>query len=151
MYLESISDGRRLVTARSSSKPRWYTTAPGGVSGGDVANGGLGRRHYRTPRCVRRPCARRVCEGNIGQALRCRRSRQRLVIISLADTVIAADMAEAGLHLMALPQEFIDAVRDVPRRRHRPTNPLDLGVIFDFELYADIVARCLQVLAPRYC
>ncbi len=90
----------------------------------------------------------------IGQALALPPVRGNdLVIISRSGghAVIAADMAERlGFRLMTLPKDFVDAVRAMFRADViAPTNPLDLGVIFDFNLYAEIVARCLEVLSPH--
>jgi acetyltransferase len=75
-----------------------------------------------------------------------------LVIISRSGghAVIAADVAEQhGFHLAPLSDGFAQAVRafngaDVIA----PTNPVDLGTIFDFDLYARIVEECLQTLSP---
>jgi acetyltransferase len=90
----------------------------------------------------------------IGQALALPPVTGRdLVIISRSGghAVIAADLAERlGFNLMELPQDFVDGVRAMFRADVIAlTNPLDLGVIFDFNLYADIVARCLEVLSPN--
>jgi acyl-CoA synthetase (NDP forming) len=51
--------------------------------------------------------------------------------------------------LAALPDEFIERVRALfPADVIALTNPIDLGVIFDFELYARIVEECLHMLSP---
>jgi acetyltransferase len=75
-----------------------------------------------------------------------------LVIISRSGghAVVAADLAERhGFRLPELPDGF----RDTVQGRFRAdvialTNPLDLGVIFDFEIYAQIVEGTLRALSP---
>jgi acetyltransferase len=64
--------------------------------------------------------------------------------------VIAADAAERyGFQLAALPDEFTERVRALfPADVIAVTNPIDLGVIFDFDMYAGIVEECLKILSP---
>jgi acetyltransferase len=64
--------------------------------------------------------------------------------------VIAADTAERyGFRLTPLPGEFTERVRAFfPADVIALTNPIDLGVIFDFDLYARIVEECLHMLSP---
>jgi len=73
-----------------------------------------------------------------------------LVIISRSGghAVVAADAAErCGFRLPPLPDDFAQRVRDLFRADViAPTNPLDLGAIFDFDLYARIVEECLRSL-----
>jgi acyl-CoA synthetase (NDP forming) len=75
-----------------------------------------------------------------------------LLIISRSGghAVSAADTAERhGFHLPPLPDTFIAAVRTLfSADVIAPTNPLDLGVIYDFQLYAQIVEQSLQALSP---
>ena len=75
-----------------------------------------------------------------------------LIIISRSGghAVIAADAAErSGFRLAPLPGEFVERVRALfPADVIALTNPIDLGVIFDFDLYARIVEDCLRVLSP---
>jgi acetate---CoA ligase (ADP-forming) len=162
MYLESISNGRRLVElARSSPKPVVVQKSNRGQAARSVA-----RSHTAAL-----ADDDRIVDGALRQAgiLRAESFREAvaigqalalppvmgsdLVIISRSGghAVIAADLAEKlGFHLIALPEQFVDAVRAMFRADVIAlTNPLDLGVIFDFDLYAEIVARCLQVLAPH--
>jgi acetyltransferase len=61
--------------------------------------------------------------------------------------VVAADGAEAaGLRLCQFPQRFLSRVQGLFRAKViRPTNPLDLGDLFDFDLYAWITEECLRM------
>jgi acetyltransferase len=71
-----------------------------------------------------------------------------LVILSRSGghAVVAADCAlQNGFELASLPEAFVQEVE----RHFRAdvihlSNPLDLGAIFDFDLYADIIERCLE-------
>ncbi|MCS7283848.1 MAG: acetate--CoA ligase family protein, partial [Anaerolineae bacterium] len=75
-----------------------------------------------------------------------------IVVISRSGghAVVAADFVEKyGFRLAPLPESFVGAVRSFFRADViAPTNPLDLGVIFDFGLYARIVEQTLQMLRP---
>ena len=64
--------------------------------------------------------------------------------------VSAADTAERHrFQLPPLPDAFIAGVRSLfSADVIAPTNPLDLGVIYDFQLYAQIVEQSLQALSP---
>jgi acetyltransferase len=64
--------------------------------------------------------------------------------------VVAADAAERyGFRLNPLPVSFTSKVRELfSADVIAPANPLDLGTIFDFDLYARIVEGCLQALSP---
>jgi acetyltransferase len=54
-----------------------------------------------------------------------------------------------GFHLAPIPDDFLADVRSLFRADVIAlTNPLDLGVLFDFDLYARIVEECLQALDP---
>jgi acetyltransferase len=65
--------------------------------------------------------------------------------------VVAADLLDAhGFHLMSIPEEFLADVQSLSRADVIAlTNPLDLGSIFDFDLYGRIVERCLRGLDPH--
>jgi acyl-CoA synthetase (NDP forming) len=75
-----------------------------------------------------------------------------LVIISRSGghAVAAADAAARhGFNLLPLPQHFIEKVHSFLRADVISlTNPVDLGLIFDFDIYAQIVEYCLQALSP---
>ncbi len=75
-----------------------------------------------------------------------------LLIVSRSGghAVVAADVAEAhGFRLMPIPADFATQVRRMFRADViTPTNPLDLGAIFDFNLYGRIVETSLDVVQP---
>jgi acetyltransferase len=75
-----------------------------------------------------------------------------LVVVSRSGghAVVAADaVATEGFHLMSVPGDFLSDVRSLfPADVIALTNPLDLGVVFDFDLYSHIVDECLQTLDP---
>ena len=161
LYLESIRDGRQLMDlARSSAKPiiihksnksqasqtiaLSHTAALAAddriVSAALRQAGMLRTESFEDTVSVARGLALPPVRGN------------DLVIISRSGghAVIAADVAEQhGFRLAPLSDEFARAVRafngaDVIA----PTNPVDLGAIFDFDLYARIVEECLRTLSP---
>ncbi len=65
--------------------------------------------------------------------------------------VVAADLADAeGFRLMDLPDDFLSEVRRLFRADViAPTNPLDLGTVFDFDLYGRIVEKSFRTLDPH--
>jgi len=71
-----------------------------------------------------------------------------LVIISRSGgiAIVAADLAEEnGFKLVPFPEIFLKKVREVFRANViNPTNPLDLGDLFDFELYIKILEYTIQ-------
>ena len=161
LYLESLSDGRRLLElARSSPKPIIVHKANRGWASQRIASshtaaladddrivdaafrqaGILRAEGFRDAVAMAQALSLPPVQGN------------RLVIISRSGghAVIAADAAEAyGFHLPPLPDDFAQRVRRLFRADVIAlTNPIDLGVIFDFDLYARIVEECLRSLAP---
>ncbi len=76
-----------------------------------------------------------------------------LLIVSRSGghAVVAADVADAkGFRLLPIPNHFLEGVRRLFRADViTPTNPLDLGTIFDFDLYSRIVERSLRTLDPH--
>ncbi len=71
-----------------------------------------------------------------------------LVVISRSGgiAIIAADLAEEhGFQLVPFPETFLKKVREVFRAKViNPTNPLDLGDLFDFDLYTKILEYTIQ-------
>lgn len=71
-----------------------------------------------------------------------------LVIISRSGgmAIIAADLAEAHrFNLVPFPEIFLKKVREVFRAKViNPTNPLDLGDLFDFDLYTKILEYTIK-------
>ena len=72
-----------------------------------------------------------------------------LVIVSRSGgiAIVAADSAEIhGFRLFPLTQTFQERVHDFFRAKViRPTNPLDLGDLFDFDLYVKILEEALKI------
>jgi acyl-CoA synthetase (NDP forming) len=161
LYLESIDDGRRLIElAASSPKPIIVHKANTAQSSAEIA-------FSHTAALANDD---RIVEASLRQA---RLSRARsfddavalaqgfalppvrgnnLVIVSRSGghAVVAADAAEAnGFHLIPIPDDFLSSVRSLFRADViAPTNPLDLGAIFDFGVYARVVEKCLYDLDP---
>jgi acyl-CoA synthetase (NDP forming) len=61
--------------------------------------------------------------------------------------VVAADMAAAfGFELYPFPRNFREKVQGFFRAKViEPTNPLDLGDLFDFRIYVNILEECLKI------
>jgi len=161
LYLESIGDGRKLMDlARSSAKPIIVHKVNRGQASRRVAlshtaaladddrivSAAFRQVGIFRPEDFRESVA--IAQGLTLPPVR----GNRLVVISRSGghAVIAADAAErCGFQLAALPDEFIERVRALfPADVIALTNPIDLGVIFDFELYARIVEECLHMLSP---
>lgn len=161
VYLESISDGRRLFDlARASAKPIIVHKANRGEASRSVAfshtaaladDDRVVSAAFRQAGILRADGFRDAVAMAQGLVLPAARGRDLMVISrSGGHAVVAADLAERyGFRLGPLPPEFADAVRAMfAADVIAPTNPLDLGTIFDFDLYAQIVERCLESLAP---
>ena len=161
LYLESIGDGRKLMDlARSSMKPIIVHKVNRGQASRRVAlshtaaladddrivSAAFRQVGIFRPEDFRESVA--IAQGLTLPPVR----GNRLVVISRSGghAVIAADAAERyGFQLVALPDEFIERVRALcPADVIALTNPIDLGVIFGFELYARIVEECLHMLSP---
>lgn len=161
MYLESISNGRELMDlARSSKKPIIIHKANRGQASQSVAlshtaaladddrivsaalrqAGIIRSENFRDSIAIAQGLALPPVKGN------------NLVVISRSGghAVIAADAAERyGFQLSPLPDQFVGRVRSLfSADVIALTNPLDLGTIFDFNLYAQIVEQCLHTLSP---
>jgi acetyltransferase len=161
LYLESISDGRRLLAlARSAQKPIIIHKANRGQASQSIAfshtaalasDDRIVDAAFRQAGILRAESFEETVAMAQGLALPPVQGDD-LVIISRSGghAVIAADAAEQyGFRLAELPQRFIEKVRALFRADViKLTNPLDLGTIFDFDLYAHIVEECLQMLAP---
>jgi acetyltransferase len=161
LYLESIIDGRKLLRlARSSTKPIVIHKANRSQASEHVAfshtaalanddkivssafhQAGIFRSEdFRDSVAIVQGLALPRVRGN------------NLVIISRSGghAVIAADAAERyGFRLMPLPSEFTERVKGLFRTDVITlSNPIDLGLVFDFDLYARIVEECLRILSP---
>jgi acetyltransferase len=161
LYLESISDGRELMRlARSSTKPIIVQKANRGEASQHVAlshtaaladDDRIVTAAFRQVGIFRSEDFRESIAIAQGLSLPPVRGNN-LVIISRSGghAVIAADEAERhGFRLAPLPSEFLERVHALFRADVISiTNPIDLGVLFDFELYAHIVEECLRMLSP---
>jgi acetyltransferase len=161
LYLESISDGRELLRlARSSTKPIIIHKANRSQASEHVAfshtaaladDDRIVSAAFRQVGIFRSEDFRESVAIAQGLSLPPVRGNN-LVIISRSGghAVIAADAAERyGFRLMPLPSEFLERARSLLRTDVITlANPIDLGVIFDFDLYAWIVEECLRILSP---
>jgi len=161
LYLESISQGRRLLELTASSpKPiivqksnRSRASAQIAFShtaalANDDAIVDAALRQAGTARAFSFDEAVALAQGFTLPPV----TGQDLLIISRSGghAVVAADEAEIqGFRLMSIDQTFADTVRGMFRADViAPTNPLDLGAIFDFDLYSHIVEESLRALNP---
>ncbi len=156
LYLESIDDGRLMELALRSEKPILLHKA-----GRSTASSEILKTHTAAlandDRVVSAACAQsgmiRVptirAAVNYAKALMLPPIKgNRLAVVSRSGghAVIAADAAErAGFRLIRFSQGFLEEVRKLFRAKVvRPTNPLDLGDLFDFDAYAWIVEEVLR-------
>ncbi|HXZ98662.1 MAG TPA: acetate--CoA ligase family protein, partial [Candidatus Acidoferrum sp.] len=161
LYLESINDGRELLRlAASSTKPIIVHKANRSQASERVAfshtaaladDDRIVSAAFRQAGIFRSENFRESVAIAQGLSLPPVRGNN-LVIISRSGghAVIAADAAERyGFRLAPLPSEFLERVHAFFRADVIAiTNPIDLGVIFDFDLYAKIVEECLRMLSP---
>ena len=160
-YLESIGDGRKLMDlARSSKKPIIVHKVNRGEASHRIAlshTAALADDDQIVSAAFRQVGIFRADDFResvaIAQGLTLPPVRgKNLVVISRSGghAVIAADAAERyGFQLATLPDEFSERVRALfPTDVIAVTNPIDLGVIFDFDMYAGIVEECLKMLSP---
>ena len=161
LYLESITEGRRLIElAATSSKPIIVHKANTAL-----ASAGIAFSHTAALANDDRIVDAAIRQANVvraesfddavmlaqGFALPPVRGNG-LVVASRSGghAVIAADAVEAnGFRLVPIPDDFLADVQSLGRADVIAlTNPLDLGVIFDFDLYGRIVEKCLRALDP---
>jgi acyl-CoA synthetase (NDP forming) len=161
LYLESIEEGRRLMElAASSSKPIIVHKANTARASAEIAfshTAALANddrivdaalRQARVARAASFDDAVALAQGFALPPVR----GNDLVVASRSGghAVVAADALEANrFHLAPMPDDFLAEVRSLFRADVIAlTNPLDLGVIFDFDLYGRIVEECLCTLSP---
>lgn len=161
LYLESVDDGQGLMNlARRSEKPIIVHKANRGSASQSIARShtaalanddrivGAAFRQAGILRADTFGDAVAIAQGLTLPPVR----GNDIVVISRSGghAVIAADFVEEyGFRLAPLPETFVSAVRSFFRADViAPTNPLDLGVIFDFDLYARIVEQVLQMIRP---
>jgi acetate---CoA ligase (ADP-forming) len=158
LYLESLERGRELMElARSTTKPIIL----------HKANIGEGSRQIARLHTAALANDDKIVDAALKQAdiVRAKDFRSfantvrilslppmkgsSLVIISRSGgiAIVAADSAEIhGFRLFPLPQTFQDRVHDLFRAKViRPTNPIDLGDLFDFGLYVNILEEVLKI------
>jgi acyl-CoA synthetase (NDP forming) len=158
MYLESIRDGRRLMDiARKSSKPVVIFKANIGELGKNIAQSHTAslasddkivEAAFHQAGIIRVNSATTV--GNNLKILGLPPMRgKNLAIISRSGghAVIAADATElAGFNLGHFPESFLREIEQHFRASViRLTNPLDLGDLFDLDVYAQIFEQTLQL------
>jgi acetyltransferase len=158
LYLESLQKGRDLMAiARSTSKPIIL----------HKANIGEGSHHIAKLHTAALANDDRVIDAALRQAdiVRTRDFRSfasmvkilslppmkgnDLVVLSRSGgiAIVAADSAERyGFNLYPLPEEFTGRIHSYFRAKViQPTNPLDLGDLFDFDLYTKILDQVLRI------
>jgi acyl-CoA synthetase (NDP forming) len=158
LYLESLERGKALMEiARSTSKPIIL----------HKANTGEGSRHIAKLHTAALANDDRVVEAALRQAdiIRTKDFRsfvnavkilslppikgKRLVIISRSGGigVVAADSAERhGFRLLPPDPKLQDRFHSFFRAKViQPTNPLDLGDLFNFDLYINILEQVLKI------
>jgi acetyltransferase len=157
-YLESMRNGRRLMEiARRSKKPILAFKANIGSLSNNIAmshtasltsNDKVVDAAFKQAGLIRIHDATTL--GNNLKILELPPMRGRnLAIISRSGghAVIAADACElSGFNLASFPESFL---REIERHFRasviRLTNPLDLGDLFDLDLYAQILEQTLQL------
>ena len=158
LHLESIEDGRRLMElAYSSPKPILLHKTNIGQASAHIAQshtaalanddrivsaaarqaGIIRARNFRTTVNYAKGLSLPPVKGNTLIAIA--RSGGR--------AVVAADMAAAfGFDLYPFPHDFREKVKGLFRAQViEPTNPLDLGDLFDFGIYMNILEECLKI------
>lgn len=159
LYLEGIQDGRRLMEiARRSDKPIVAFKANIGQISKSIASSHTASlsSNDRVVEAAFRQCGIiRVHDattlGNDLKILRLPLMRgDNLAVISRSGghAVIAADACEmSGFKLAPFPQEFLKEIeRHFRASVIKLTNPLDLGDLFDLEIYLKIIDRTLAQL-----
>ncbi|MBN2549396.1 MAG: acetate--CoA ligase family protein [Anaerolineales bacterium] len=158
MYLESIGDGRRMMEiARRSPKPILVFKSNIGKLGSSIAlshTASLASDDKVVDAAFHQAGILRVHDatalGNNMKILRLPPMRgRRLGVVSRSGghAVMAADACElSGFDLAPFPDSFL---REIERHFRasviRLTNPLDLGDLFDLEMFASIVEGALQI------
>ncbi len=158
VYLESIRDGRRLMEmARRSTKPILIFKANIGKLGQNIAlshTASLTSDDKVVEAAFQQAGIIRVRDAtSLGNNLKIlalppmRGKKLGVISRSGGHAVIAADACElAGFELAHFPDSFLQEIEKHFRASViRLTNPLDLGDLFDLNVYAEIVERTLQL------
>jgi acyl-CoA synthetase (NDP forming) len=162
LYLEGFSDGRRLLElARASPKPILLLKAGRGRASQRILHShaaALASDDRVVSAAARQAGILRVDDFrqmvNLTKALVLPPARGNDLLIfsrSGATAVMAADAAEAhGFRLIDAPPSFLEKIR----RHNRadviaPTNPVDLGAMFDREAWVNLLAEGIAALRPH--
>jgi acetate---CoA ligase (ADP-forming) len=158
LYLESIGDGRRLMEiSRRSSKPILAFKSNIGKLGQNIAashTASLSSDDKVVEAAFNQAGIIRIRDAtSLGNNLKILElpamQGKNLAIISRSGghAVIASDACElSGFHLADFPEVFLREIEKHFRASViRLTNPLDLGDLFDLDLYAHIVEQTLQL------
>src|SRR5512136_1129021 len=158
LYLESLRDGRRLMDiACRSSKPILVFKSNIGKQGKVIAashTAALSSDDRVAEAAFKQADIVRVHDAtsllNNLKALRLPAMRgKNLAIVSRSGghAVVAADSSElSGLNLAQLPQAFLDEIEKQFRASViKLTNPIDLGDLFDWDVYGQILEQTLQL------
>ena len=158
MYLESLRDGRRLMDiACRSTKPILVFKSNIGKLGKVIAashTAALSSDDKVAEAAFKQADIVRVHDAtsllNNLKALRLPAMRgKRLAIVSRSGghAVVAADSSElSGFELADLPRSFLEEIEKHFRASViKLTNPLDLGDLFDLDVYGQILERTLQL------
>ena len=158
VYLESIKDGRRLMDiARRSDKPILIMKSNIGRLGQNIALShtvSLTSDDKVVDAAFQQAGIIRIHDAtSLGNSLKILglppMKGKNLAIISRSGghAVIAADACElSGFNLAQFPESFLREIEKHFRASViRLTNPLDLGDLFDHNLYAQIVEKTLQL------
>jgi acetate---CoA ligase (ADP-forming) len=158
LYLESIGDGRRLMDiARRSTKPILGFKSNIGRLGQNIAashTASLSSDDKVVEAAFRQAGIIRVRDAtSLGNSLKILElppmRGKNLAVISRSGghAVIASDACElSGFNLAQFPESFLREIESYFRASViRLTNPLDLGDLFDLDVYARIIEETLQL------
>ena len=158
VYLESIRDGRRLMEiARQSDKPILVFKANIGKLGQNIAQShtaSLTSDDKVVEAAFHQAGIIRIHDATaLGNSLKIlglppvKGGNLAVISRSGGHAVIAADACElSGFNLARLPDSFLREIeRNFRASVIRLTNPLDLGDLFDLNLYAQIIEQTLQL------
>ena len=158
IYLESIQRGRDLLeVARSTSKPIILHKANTGEASKEIAKlhtAALANDDQIVETALKQADIIRTKDFrsfiNAVKVLSLPPMKgNNLVILSRSGgiAIVAADSAERyGFRLLPMKKSFQERIHSYFRAKViRPTNPLDLGDLFDFDLYTKILEQVLKI------
>jgi len=160
IYLESIQRGRELLeSARSTSKPIILHKANTGEASKEIA-----KLHTSALANDDKIVETALKQADIIRAKDFRSFINAVKVLSLPPmkgndlvilsrsggiAIVAADSAERyGFRLFPMKKSFQDRIHSYFRAKViQPTNPLDLGDLFDFDLYTKILEQVVKIEA----